>query len=91
MQLSTTEAAIRTFLVEDVFYDRDLSDLGANDSLLEKGLLDSLAILKTVTFCEEQFGIAIPDEDVLPDHFESVRAIAKLVERVRMAQGGTKA
>jgi acyl carrier protein len=42
-----------------------------------------MSILKTVTFCEEQFGVTIPDEDVLPDHFESVRAIARLVERVR--------
>jgi len=91
MDLSATEATIRTFLVEDVFYDRDLQDLGPNDSLLDRGLLDSLAILKTVTFCEEQFGIAIPDEDVLPDHFETVRGIAKLVERVRAAQGETKA
>jgi acyl carrier protein len=83
MNLSPTETAIRQFLVEDVFYDRDLSSLGAEDSLLQKGLLDSMAILKTVTFCEEQFGITIPDQEVLPDHFESVRAIAKLVERVR--------
>jgi acyl carrier protein len=83
MTLSATEAAIRTFLIEDVFYDRDLQSLGPDDSLLEKGLLDSLSILKTVTFCEEQFGIAIPDAEVLPDHFESVRAIAALVERVR--------
>ena len=83
MSLSPTETAIRQFLVEDVFYDRDLAGLGADDSLLAKGLLDSMAILKTVTFCEEQFGITIPDQEVLPDHFESVRAIAKLVERVR--------
>ena len=83
MSLTATEAAVRQFLVEDVFYDKDLKDLGPDDSLLAKGLLDSLSILKTVTFCEEQFGITIPDEDVLPDHFESVRAIAKLVERVR--------
>ena len=81
--MSPTETAIRQFLVEDVFYDRDLSALGLDDSLLAKGLLDSMAILKTVTFCEEQFGITIPDQEVLPDHFESVRAIAKLVERVR--------
>ena len=81
--MSPTETAIRQFLVEDVFYDRDLSSLGVDDSLLAKGLLDSMAILKTVTFCEEQFGITIPDQEVLPDHFESVRAIAKLVERVR--------
>ena len=83
MNLSPTETAIRQFLVEDVFYDRDLSKLGVDDSLLANGLLDSMAILKTVTFCEEQFGITIPDQEVLPDHFESVRAIAKLVERVR--------
>jgi acyl carrier protein len=83
MSLSPTETAIRQFLVEDVFYDRDLSSLKVDDSLLANGLLDSMAILKTVTFCEEQFGITIPDQDVLPDHFESIRAIAKLVERVR--------
>lgn len=83
MNLSSTESAIRTFLIEDVFYDKDLKHLGPDDSLLSNGLLDSLSILKTVTFCEEQFGITIPDEEVLPDHFESVRAIAKLVERVK--------
>ena len=83
MNLTPTESAVRQFLIEDVFYDKDLKNLGPGDSLLAKGLLDSLSILKTVTFCEEQFGITIPDEDVLPDHFESVRAIAKLVERVR--------
>ena len=83
MNLTPTEATVRQFLIEDVFYDKNLKDLGPEDSLLAKGLLDSLSILKTVTFCEEQFGIAIPDEDVLPDHFESVRAIAKLVERVQ--------
>lgn len=83
MSLTPTETTVRQFLIEDVFYDKDLKDLGPDDSLLEKGLLDSMSILKTVTFCEEQFGITIPDEDVLPDHFESVRSIAKLVERVR--------
>lgn len=81
--MTPTETTIRTFLVEDVFYDRDLKDLKPEDSLLSKGLLDSMSILKTVTFCEEQFGITIPDEDVLPDNFESVKAIAQLVERVK--------
>ena len=81
--MTPTETTIRAFLVEDVFYDRDLKDLKPGDSLLAKGLLDSMSILKTVTFCEEQFGITIPDEDVLPDNFESVKAIAQLVERVK--------
>ena len=78
-----TEARIRDFLVQDVLYDRELKDLPLEDNLLEKGLLDSLAILKVVTFCEEEFDVKIPDQDVLPDNMESVRAIAALVERVR--------
>jgi len=87
MNPTPTEAAIREYLVTEVFYDRNLGDLEPNDSLLERGLLDSLAILKTVTFCEENFGITIPDHEVLPDHFESVRAIAELVERQRAPRG----
>jgi len=86
--MSPTETTIRTFLVEDVFYDRDVKDLKSDDSLLAKGLLDSMSILKTVTFCEEQFGITIPDDEVLPDNFESVGAIAKLVERVKSGSAG---
>lgn len=80
---TATEARIRAFLLEDVLYDRDLRELDVNENLLEKGLLDSLAIFKVVSFCEEQFGITIPDADVLPDNLESVRAIGALVDRVR--------
>jgi acyl carrier protein len=82
-QSSATEARIRDFLIEEVLYDRELRELAVDENLLEKGLLDSLAIFKVVTFCEEQFGVTIPDQDVLPDNMESVRAIAALVDRVR--------
>jgi len=86
MSDTATENTIREFLIHDVFYDRDLSRLGSDQSLLEAGLLDSLSILKIVTFCEESFGITIPDVEVLPDHFDSVRSIAALVERRRAAK-----
>lgn len=85
-QPTATETRIRDFLVQEVLYDRELRDLPLDDNLIEKGLLDSLAILKVVTFCEEEFGVTIPDQDVLPDNMETVRAIAALVERVRGAK-----
>ena len=85
MTETATEAAIRAFLLEDVLYDRQLKELSPTENLIERGLLDSLGILKTVTFCEEQFGITIPDDQVLPDNMESVRAIAKMVEARRQA------
>lgn len=78
-----TETAIRDYLLAEVLYDKNLQALAVDDNLIEKGLLDSLAILRVVSFCEEQFGVTIPDTEVLPDNMESVAAIAKLVERVR--------
>jgi acyl carrier protein len=81
--MTATETTIHEFLVKEVLYDRDIKDLKPEDPLIARGLLDSLSILKTVTFCEERFGITIPDDEVLPDHFESVRAIAALVDRRR--------
>jgi len=84
--LTATETRIRDFLIQDVLYDRELRDLAIDENLIEKGLLDSLAILKVVGFCEEEFGVTIPDTEVVPDHMESVRAIAALVERVRAAK-----
>ena len=49
-------------------------------------LLDSPAVMKIVAFCEEEFDIAIPDEELIPDNFESVRTLARLIERIRSAQ-----
>ncbi len=86
MSENPTEAAIREFLLSEVLYDRDLGDLRPDENLIERGLLDSLGILKTVEFCEEHFAITIPDHEVLPDHMESVQAIARLVERRRAAK-----
>lgn len=88
MSMSATETAIREFLVNELLYDKGLSELSADDSLLEDGLLDSIGILRTVAFCEEQFGVSIPDAEVLPENLESIRSIAALVERCRAAEQG---
>ena len=83
MKLDPIEQAVHDFLIEDVFAGSNVDSLRPDASLFDLDLLDSIAIIKTVTFCEETFSILIPDQDVLPEHFESVRAIAKLVMRHR--------
>src|SRR5262249_13691226 len=86
--LPASEPAIRDFILEEVLYDRNLEDLGPDESLLEAQLLDSIAIMQVVAFCEQVFDITVPEEELLPDHFENVRAIGQLVER-RLAEKGT--
>jgi acyl carrier protein len=80
--LTPTESTVRDFLLQEVLYDKELPDLSPEDSLLEAELLDSIAIMQVVAFCEQMFTIDIPEEELLPDNFESVRSIGKLVERL---------
>lgn len=81
MKLNAVESAIRDFLAEQVFAAAHAA-LGADDLLLGRKLYDSIAIARIVAFCEATFDVSIPDDQVLPEHFESVRAIARLVERL---------
>jgi len=62
---------------------RKVRALKPGDSLFKRGLLDSQAVINAVTFCEETFGIEIPDEEVVPENFESVRALSRLVKRAQ--------
>jgi acyl carrier protein len=84
-QLTPTEKTIRDFLLEEILYDKQLADLGPQDLLLENELMDSISILQTVAFCEQIFEIRIPEEELMPDHFENLRAIGQLIER-RLAE-----
>lgn len=81
------ERRIRDYVTSELLYDRDASALTDDDSLLGPGLLDSVAILRLVSWLEEEFGVSIPDEEVVPDHIETVRRLADLVRR-RQAAGG---
>ncbi|GEM_PF-1252638 len=79
--LSSVETVLRDFLMQDVLYDKQIPLLGPRDSLLESELLDSIAIMQIVAFCEQAFEITIPEEELLPQNFENIEAIGQLVER----------
>ena len=66
------------------FAKRDLlhgaaDDLDADTPLLELGVLDSLSMVGLLAYVDEAFGVKIPEDDVLPDHFDTLRSIAALV------------
>ncbi len=50
-------------------------------SLISDGILDSLDIMNLIMALEGAFDIEIDPEDVLSENFESVGAIAALVEK----------
>ncbi len=86
MKVDPIEAALREFLKDEVLAARNLGPVGPDDSLFQLGALDSIAFARLVAFCEERFSIVIPDREIVPEHFENLRAIAAMV-RSRLRKG----
>jgi acyl carrier protein len=61
----------------------DASDAGLNEDtpLLELNIIDSTSLLGLVHFLRAEFGVSISFDQVVPENFESIRAIARLVEQ----------
>jgi acyl carrier protein len=81
----TVETTVREFLRNDL--GKDVAGIGADDSLLESGALDSVAVMRLVAFLESTYGIAVTDDDLMPENFDTFAAIVEFIER---RQAGTR-
>lgn len=54
--------------------------LTADEDLLAQGFIDSLGLMRLVTALETEFGIHVADEDIVPENFQTLGAMAKLIE-----------
>lgn len=54
-----------------------------DENLLATGIVDSIGILKLVTFLEERFGFQADDDDLVPENFMTLQRIQAFVERKR--------
>ena len=61
--------------------DRPLDTVAETDSLVESGLIDSLALLEIVAFLEEQYRIDFAAVGLEPEQLISVSGILDLIER----------
>ncbi len=71
--------AVEEFIVNEIAQGIELGTLGHEEDLLAAELIDSLGITELVSFLEARFGITIGDEDLTPENFRSIDAIAAFV------------
>jgi acyl carrier protein len=77
------EDKVRTFIIEELSWDGTPNELTSDYPLIDRHVLDSLGIVQLVSFLEDEFGIEIEDEELVPDHFGTVGSIASLVQAKR--------
>ncbi len=57
-------------------------DLSAIEDIVEGGYLDSFELMFLITKLSEEFNIEIDVAEVVPENFNSVAAIAEMVEKL---------
>ncbi len=51
------------------------------DDFFQNGLLDSLDLITLITSLDEEYNISIEGTDILPENFESISSIKKLLKK----------
>jgi len=78
------ERKLKHFIAAELMYTED-DDLSSEEPLLGSGIVDSLGIMRLVSYIEEEFGVLVPEEELVPDHFQTVSRLAAFVGRLQAA------
>jgi acyl carrier protein len=76
---SQVSARVRDYVTENFLYMRPDFSIGENDSLLGKGIIDSMGVIEVITFVQDEFGITIADDDITEENLGTLAAIARYV------------
>jgi acyl carrier protein len=79
MQSNTVHEQIKKFITTHFPSARN-RNIRNDDRLLENGILDSLGVLDLVNYIEEEFKITVVDEDLVPEHFQTIEHLAVFVQ-----------
>jgi acyl carrier protein len=71
---------IRQFITDNFLFGQQ-AQLSDSDSFLEKGIIDSTGMLELISFVEEQYGISISTEELIPENLDSIDRITRFLER----------
>ena len=77
----TIKETLVEFISKELVTDHEMENLDENEPLLESGIIDSLAIMKLLAFIEEEFKLKVLDHELMPENFDTIASILKLIEK----------
>ena len=58
-------------------------DFTASEEMVDEGFLDSLTLFEMISCLSMEFDIMIPYDEITPENFNSIAALAAMVERLK--------
>jgi acyl carrier protein len=72
-------AQVRGFIEQEFLYMRPGVVLADGDSLMKKGVLDSMGVLEVMQFLTDTFGVTPADDEITEANLGSLQAIGAFV------------
>ena len=79
MNQQDVKTTIKSFILNEYLPGEDPGALTDTTPLMTTGILDSIAVLKVVTFLENQFGITIEPHEAVVDNLNTLSDIERFV------------
>lgn len=70
---------IRKYIADNILFTNNGYPYPDDASFLENGIIDSMNVLELVVFVEDNFGIVVDDQDVVPENFDSIGRLSSFV------------
>jgi acyl carrier protein len=77
-------AKVRAF-IESNFYVPEGQALADEASLLDSGVIDSTGVLELVGFLQDELGVEVADDEMVPENLDSIAKIESFVLRKQQA------
>ena len=87
VMIMNNQAIIERFILDDLLQGGDRHSIEMDEPLISTGVIGSLAMLRLITFLEQEMAVTIADGEVLPENFETLKKIIGFVERKKAESG----
>ena len=73
------KSTVKTFILSEYLPGEDPAALTDTTPLMTTGILDSIAVLKVVTFLENQFGLVVQPHEAVVENLNTLSDIERFV------------
>ena len=79
------KAVLKTYILNEFLPGEDPAALTDTTALVTTGILSSLAMIKTVAFLEDQFGITIEAHETVVENLNTLSDMTRLIMTKKMS------
>ena len=71
---------LKNFVIDNFLYGQPEA-FTDDDSFLKKGFIDSTGVIELISFLQDQYGITIDDNEIIPENLDSISSLCRFVKQ----------